>query len=246
MQDLFEKEAAVLERAKSFLNNMADAPARYHDEFANMTFEYECLLRQARLMLRCADLTTLGLNADKKDLLDKVNVDELTGIYNRRFIEENLPRYHKILSRTDGCISLLMLDIDFFKKYNDTYGHMAGDICLRKVAAALQKTVSRAEDFVARYGGEEFLVVLSNTSKEGAMLLAQRILENIQNLAIPHVDSEVADCVTISIGVMSACVSHRDDYQQYIKCADIALYASKRKGRNRVTFSEFEGKNYDR
>lgn len=245
MQDLFERESSVLARAKKFLDGLVNPPPDYYYEFINMTIEYEYLLRQARLMNRCSDLTALGLHTDKQKLLDKVNIDKLTGIYNRRFIEENLYRYYNLLSRTDGSISLLMIDIDFFKNYNDTYGHMAGDICLRKVAEALQNTVNRAEDFVARYGGEEFLVLLSNISTEGTMVVAEHILENIRALEIPHASSKVADIVTVSVGAMTTRVSWNHKPQQYIMCADAALYKSKQTGRNKKTFYHFEEELYD-
>lgn len=231
----------MLQRARSFLDALTPgAPTCYYDEFVRMTTEYELLLRQARLMIRCSDLTTLGLNTDKLNLQDKVNIDELTGIYNRRFLEENLRRYHNLLSRSQGRIGLLMLDLDFFKNYNDTYGHTAGDHCLRAVANILRNTVNRADDFVARYGGEEFIVVLSGVHKEGALLMAQRILENVQALNITHENSCAAPCVTVSIGVMSAPASHGHSPEQYIECADAALYESKRSGRNCVTYREFQ------
>lgn len=240
MDDLFEREIAVLTRAKNFLNGLENAPDNYYNEFVNMTLEYESLLRQIRLMVRCSDLTALGLNTDKLNLLDKVNIDELTGIYNRRFMDENLKRYLKFLSRSSGSISVLMLDIDFFKKYNDTYGHAAGDVCLQKVAKVLQTSVKRAEDFVARYGGEEFIVVLSNTAGKNAIYVAEKILRNIRELKIPHENSDIADYVTISIGITSAVTKYTQTPQQYIERADAALYHSKSQGRDRLTYFNFE------
>lgn len=240
MNDLFERETAVLQRAKSFLGGLKDISTDYYEEFTSMTLEYECLLRQVRLMMRCSDLTALGLNTDKLNLLDKVNIDELTGIYNRRYLDENLKRYVKLLSRSRGSISVLMLDLDFFKLYNDTYGHAAGDVCLRKVAGALQDSISRNEDFAARYGGEEFVVVLFGTSGADAMVVADRILENVRRLKIPHIQNQPAGCVTISIGVTSAVTHHTHTPQAYIERADAALYQSKSAGRNRITYYEFQ------
>lgn len=239
MLDLFERETAVLERAARFLDGLNNVPSSYYDEFVTMTLEYECLLRQARLMVRCSDLTAIGLNADKRDLLDKVNIDALTGLYNRRYLEENLQRYHKLLSRTNGCLALLMLDLDFFKNYNDTYGHTAGDVCLQKVASVLHSATGRAEDFAARYGGEEFIVVLSNTCKDGALLIAERILENVRALGIPHSHNAAAPCVTVSIGVTSSKVLYSHNPQRYVEYADAALYHSKKTGRNRMTYVAF-------
>lgn len=240
MQDLFERETHVLKRAKHFLNSLSDSKSNYYEELVSMIMEYECLLRQARLMVRCSDLNAIGLNADKMDLLDKVNIDQLTSIYNRRFLEENLTRYLQLLSRTNGYIALFMLDIDFFKKYNDTYGHAAGDLCLKKVARTLQESLSKAEDFVARYGGEEFVVVLSGAKKEEAIQTGKYILKRVRELQIPHINNEVADCVTISIGITSALALQEHKPQQYIERADAALYKSKTTGRNKITYYEFE------
>lgn len=240
MNDLFERESTVLQRAKTFLSGMDNTSSNFYEEFINMTMEYECLLRQARLMTRCSDLTAIGLNTDKMNLLDKVNIDELTGIYNRRFFEDNFKRYLKLLSRISGHISLLMLDLDFFKRYNDTYGHAAGDVCLKKVAGALQISINRAEDFVARYGGEEFVIVLSGAFGSDAVYVANRIVENVRNLKIPHLNNEVAEYVTVSIGVTSATAKHTHTPLQYVECADAALYKSKSSGRNRVTYFDFK------
>jgi len=166
-------------------------------------------------------------------------IDPLTGIYNRRYFDGSLKKIIKLHSRTGGYLSLLMIDIDHFKKYNDTYGHDAGDECLRIVAAALSQCVIRDEDFVARYGGEEFVVVLPNTDKNGALLIAKRMLERVRECRIPHDTGDLADFVTVSIGVTTCIINHLQHGSDYIKAADKALYESKRNGRNRYTFHEF-------
>jgi diguanylate cyclase (GGDEF)-like protein len=166
---------------------------------------------------------------------DKIFYDPLTGIYNRRFFDENLKRIIKSLSRSGGLLSLIMIDIDHFKGYNDHYGHMAGDDCLKEVAATLTGTITRGDDFVARYGGEEFVVVLPNTGEGGARLIAEKLLENIRNRNIPHEKNEAADRVTVSIGVAFGHVDHTQSGDDYIKRADEMLYASKQGGRNRYS-----------
>ena len=168
--------------------------------------------------------------------VEKVYIDPLTGIYNRRYFDENLDRAVKTLSRSGGMMSLMMIDIDHFKKYNDTYGHSEGDNCLKIIAETLSKTVTRADDFAARYGGEEFAVVLPNTDEKGARVIAEKLLENIRNCNIPHENSDVAKCVTISIGVTTSSVSHTQNPDHYIKRADEMLYESKQNGRDRYTF----------
>ena len=171
-----------------------------------------------------------------RDLFTKANVDALTGIYNRRYIENNLMLTMEFLSRSAGKLSVLMLDIDFFKRYNDTYGHDQGDMCLKAVAGALSGGVSRSNDFVARYGGEEFLAVLPNTDESGARAIAEKLLDNVRMLDIPHAGNDAAPCVTISIGATTGSVEFTQTQEEYIKSADEALYMSKQSGRNKYTF----------
>ncbi|MCL1928370.1 MAG: diguanylate cyclase [Treponema sp.] len=169
--------------------------------------------------------------------VDKIYYDQLTGIYNRRFFDENLDNLIKLLSRSNSTISLMMIDIDYFKKYNDCYGHISGDNCLRTIAKILASTLSRIDDFVVRYGGEEFVVVLQNTGESGARVIAETLLENVRNCNIPHEQSDVANCVTISIGLMSCKVEHTHCKEDYVQCADEQLYMSKQNGRNRYTIT---------
>ena len=170
-------------------------------------------------------------------MLDKVHYDALTGIFNRRFFDENLNRLMKSQSRSNGMLSLMMIDIDFFKRYNDKYGHSMGDNCLKAVANTLTQCLTRADDFVARYGGEEFVVVMPNTNETGARSIASKLLENVRELGIPHEKSKAANCVTISIGVTSGTVNYLQSGEDYIQKADEMLYESKRNGRNKYTFS---------
>ena len=171
----------------------------------------------------------------------KAYYDALTGIYNRRFFDENLKRLLKTLSHSGGTLSLMMIDIDFFKIYNDTYGHSEGDNYLKIVAETLSKSIARADDFVARYGGEEFAVVLPNTDEFGARLVAERLLKNIRDLNIPHEKNDAANCVTISIGVITGKTEYTQKTDDYIKRADEMLYISKQNGRNRYTFDNLVG-----
>ena len=167
---------------------------------------------------------------------EKIYYDALTGIYNRRFFDENLDRIIKTLSRSGGLLSLMMIDIDNFKDYNDTYGHSAGDVCLKKVAELLSKSVTRADDFIARYGGDEFAVVLPNTDEDGARLLAEKMLESVRNHAIVHEKSSDAGIVAISIGVTTGRVETTHTAEDYINRADGLLYMAKQSGRDQSTF----------
>jgi len=166
-------------------------------------------------------------------------MDVLTGIYNRRYIEENLKKVINTISRSGGEITLMMIDVDFFKKYNDTYGHGKGDGCLKAIAGVFAQSLFREEDFVARYGGEEFVVVLPNCSERGAHKAAGRILQSIRDCNIPHEKNEPAGIVTISIGVTTGKAEHTRSGDEYLKKADEAMYMSKNDGRNKYTFLPF-------
>jgi len=174
-----------------------------------------------------------------QDLFNKANIDPLTGLYNRRFMDSSMERILGLLSRSNGLLSVLMLDIDFFKRFNDTYGHDPGDKCLQAVAHALSYTVSRVNDIIVRYGGEEFVIILPNTDSEGACMFAEKLLENVRELNIPHEKNEAAECVTISIGATTGQVDHQQDLVMYLRRVDEALYISKNNGRNRYTFLDF-------
>lgn len=241
MEDLFAREQLIYDNAEKYANKIKDGAPCGSDEFISLVKEYGKLLRQLRRVTKISDRTTVDLNASKLDLLDKVHYDGLTGIYNRRFMEENLQWIIKTLSRTpNGTLSLLMMDIDFFKKYNDTYGHSAGDDCLRAVAEAISGSIMRTDDFAARYGGEEFVVVLPNTEESGVRFMANKLLENVRMLNIPHEKSDAASFVTISVGATTGKVEFTHSGVDYIKRADEALYVSKQSGRNRYTFLNFK------
>ncbi|MEX8517231.1 MAG: diguanylate cyclase [Leptothrix sp. (in: b-proteobacteria)] len=173
----------------------------------------------------------------RTDLLEQLaNLDGLTGIANRRRFDEALALEWKRASRTETPITLLMLDVDHFKLYNDHYGHGAGDECLRQIAAALAATLPRSGDLAARYGGEEFAAILPGCSREGAHSVAERLRGLIDAKAIPHARSPTADHVTISIGSCTIERAAEDSVPDLIEQADQALYRSKQSGRNRVSY----------
>jgi len=172
----------------------------------------------------------------EKMLSNANNFDALTGIYNRRYFDENLKNLINFMSRTGGKLTLMMIDIDFFKEYNDTYSYNKGDSCLKIVAKTLSKSVSRTEDFVARYGGKEFVVVLPNTDEKGAQIIAQKILSTIRECKIPHEKNEAASYVTISIGATTGKVDFSQSRDLYINQAGELLKKSIQNGHNRFTF----------
>ena len=175
------------------------------------------------------------LEVVKNELESLSHQDGLTGIANRRYFDTVLEREWNAAHREKKCLSLILFDIDYFKKYNDTYGHLAGDDCLCQVASAALKVIKRPRDTLARYGGEEFAVILPDTDALGAEFCAEQIRYAIQNLNISHSSSQINPYVTASLGI-STIRPHMQisTSQQLIKEADLALYQSKREGRNMV------------
>lgn len=240
MDDLFEREQNILERALSYQEKARQDGVCRFEEYAAIVKEYRRLLKQLRRITRISDKTTIDLNISKLHLLDKVYSDELTGIYNRRFLEESLPQIIPPLSQPGSTLSVLMIDVDFFKRYNDTYGHSKGDECLHAVAQAIKECLVRPEDFVARYGGEEFIAVMPDMDGPETCLLAQRILDRVQGCRIPHEKNEASAYVTVSVGAVTGETVYSRNAEAYIAKADKALYMSKQNGRNRYTFIRFE------
>lgn len=174
----------------------------------------------------------------QRDILTGLSfMDGLTGIANRRRFDLVLDTEWRRCTRNCAPLSLLMMDIDFFKPFNDAEGHLAGDDCLRKVATALTGVVLRPGDLLARYGGEEFVCVLSETDGAGARMVAERSQAVLAELALPHPRSAVAPVVTLSLGIATAFPSAKTEPASLIQAADAALYAAKSAGRNRVVFS---------
>ncbi len=161
-------------------------------------------------------------------------LDGLTEIANRRRFDEVLANEWERCGQQSKPISLIMLDIDHFKSFNDTYGHQGGDICLKKVAKTIEELMEKSWDLVARYGGEEFAIILPDTGADAAAQIAEKIRRRIEELAIPHAGSKVSDVVTVSVGVSSVVPDRNVELRKIIEQADSALYQAKHQGRNRV------------
>lgn len=183
--------------------------------------------------LRIAQQQLLGSNRQLELLAMK---DALTGLANRRCFDETLATEARRAQRDGSSLALLMIDIDYFKRFNDALGHVAGDACLQAVGHVLDACVRRPSDLVARYGGEEFAVIMPDTDIEGAAVVAQLILQRLQQENIAHPTSPVTR-VSLSIGIAAARGSHLDPVQGLIECADQALYQAKTAGRNRFMTS---------
>ena len=175
----------------------------------------------------------------KNDMLEKLSMyDGLTNIRNRRFFDETFEKTFSEIKRDKKSLAVLMIDIDFFKPYNDNYGHGQGDETLRKVAKALEKTIKRASDFVARYGGEEFVILLKDINKDGVEAVANNLLNAIRELKITHEFSKIENYVTISIGASFYNSNSDITKLELLLKADETLYNVKNSGRNNFAILE--------
>lgn len=200
------------------------------------------LKSKVRAMQRIAQMRysllvlTRKLNDANRELSRLSSVDGLTGIANRRAFDETLQREWARASRQRSALSLLLIDVDHFKQYNDLYGHQAGDECLKQVAQTLSAGLHRPADLVARYGGEEFGLILPDTPVEGALQVATSLVKAVHTLAIPHQKAAVDGRLTISVGVcsMHPVPERAQGWVELLQRADLQLYRAKREGRNRA------------
>lgn len=167
--------------------------------------------------------------------VEMANIDPLTQCYNRRRFDDYLAEQWRLQAESGSGISLIMCDVDHFKLYNDFYGHLSGDDCLRRVAQALSATLRNPLDVFCRYGGEEFMAILPATDLDGAQISAERMQASLANLEIPHHPSPISEFVTISVGIGVALPTEHDDGPlPLIALADASLYEAKRGGRDRI------------
>lgn len=178
--------------------------------------------------------THVELKKQRDFLRNLSTIDGLTGISNRRMLDEYIEKYYRLGMRKKSPLSILMLDIDYFKFYNDFYGHIKGDECLKSIASILKDSLKRGYDLAARYGGEEFCCVLPETGLEDAIVVAKRIQKNLKEKNMEHLASPVVKHVTLSIGIYSNIPNEEAGQDKFIKKADEALYMAKNNGRNRI------------
>ncbi|MEW5735772.1 MAG: diguanylate cyclase [Thermodesulfobacteriota bacterium] len=209
------KEKEVIARARSLMRLKKEIDARK--------------AREREL----TDLSRMLSQANAKLALLSTH-DQLTGIGNRRLLERRLSRERRRMHREQKPISLLMCDVDHFKRYNDTYGHLTGDSCLKAVAKTIESWSRRPGDLCARFGGEEFAVMLPGTHPDGAVSVAESIRASVERLRIPHASSPVNPFVTVSLGVATVMPVVELENNEIIGMADRALYKAKAQGRNRV------------
>jgi two-component system, chemotaxis family, response regulator WspR len=209
--DKIELIARIRYHTKAYLNHLQ------RDEAYRALQESQQLLMHANLKLE-----------------RMTRVDGLTSLGNRRYCNEYLATEWKRQTRNEELLTILMIDVDNFKAYNDTYGHLAGDEVLIRVAESIQRVCARPGDFTARFGGEEFIMILSGTSAEGGQNVATKLRDAVSDMAIPHAGSKATETVTISVGIASAVPKMDQSPNLLIEAADRALFRAKAAGKNRV------------
>lgn len=202
-------------------------------DYVTKPIHWAVLRQRVRRLIHQAQLHR-QLETLNQTLMRLASSDELTRIANRRCFDEYLNREWRRMARERSPLGLILCDIDSFKRYNDTYGHQAGDACLRQVAEAISYRVNRPADLVARYGGEEFVIALPNTSADGTVQVAEMIRCEVKALNIPHSGSSVGGFVTLSLGVAAMIPENESSPAELIAIADKALYEAKAEGRDRV------------
>jgi diguanylate cyclase (GGDEF)-like protein len=231
---LFTEEETIIREAEALLNTQTGRESRLTPHFEKLLKAYKRMFTQTKRIVKMADNLQHDLNVASDKLSELCKIDQLTCISNRRCFEDTYNLKWKLSLRNGTPLAVIIIDIDFFKQYNDTYGHTEGDTCLHQVAQALKGALKRPEDSVARFGGEEFVAILPETDEKGAMIVAEHIRATVDALAIPHCKSKVADHVTISLGVSVMIPKHQDEKGAHFSRADTALYQAKKLSRNRA------------
>jgi diguanylate cyclase (GGDEF)-like protein/PAS domain S-box-containing protein len=223
LQNLADRAALTITNARLYAKNLEQARALRE---ANQQLEKRVEERTAELERANAKLQEMAMQ------------DGLTGLANRRHFDVTLDMEVRRARRTGGTLALLLGDVDCFKRYNDRYGHVAGDACLQTVAQVMRDVFRRVDDLPARYGGEEFAVIIPGATEEQALFSAEMFRKAIEARGVPHEDSEAADVVTLSIGLAVSTVGPETSPDWFINRADEGLYISKANGRNRVSTAD--------
>lgn len=225
-------QAMAIEQEKDFSRRIV---MQRRDEIGKLAYSLDS-------MVQTIEGQTSELQLANEQLIILTLQDGLTGIANRRMFDNYLNKEWRRAMREQNPLSLILVDVDFFKKYNDTYGHQQGDRCLIAVAETMEKNIRRPADLAARYGGEEFALILPNTHEEGAMIIAERVRQGVKALKLAHSGSEAAPHVTISLGLAST-VPQMDQGNNkinvFVETADRGLYLAKQQGRNRTVKAEY-------
>lgn len=232
MYDIFAKEEEVLKKAEELADSGVLGAADCEGHYRKLLGEYRSLLAQVRRMVKLSDLMESRLNglSQEKDQLSKV--DFLTNLYNRRFFDEYFRKKWRGCISSNEFLSMLMIDIDYFKLYNDMHGHIEGDKCLQALAAKILDLLEPSKYIAARFGGEEFVVLLPGTGIAEALEIAEGLRVCIEAAELPLEGGDKAGRITVSIGVSGVLPCRNIAADALIKAADAALYMAKKDGRN--------------
>ena len=234
-----------IEKSKQELSDIALENAKLYEQIeryastleekvTERTQELEIKNRQLEQEIQERKIIEQALQKVNQKLERLVNVDGLTGVSNRRHFDDYLAREWRRLKREQQPLSLILCDVDHFKLYNDSYGHLQGDDCLRQVAQTIAQVLNRPADLIARYGGEEFALILPNTDLLGAQEVAKKVQQAIRELKLPHKSSQTSQFVTISMGIGSQIPNQDQPVEDLISTTDQALYQAKAQGRDRI------------
>ncbi len=228
----------MIHRYKGSTDDLYQIFLQLYDQYKKMQKENELVVKISDTYQRKIMSIKEELEVTNKKLERVASRDHLTGLYNRQEFERVIVREWNNAIRYDTPISMMMIDIDNFKLYNDNYGHLSGDHCLQKLSRVLDKTLKRPRDFLARFGGEEFVVVLPDTESSGAKHIGEKVRQAVIQQQIPHEFSDIEPFVTVSIGIATTEDPALLVYEDMLDEADKALYQSKRKGKNRCLHVE--------
>jgi diguanylate cyclase (GGDEF)-like protein len=232
MEDIFELEYEVIHEAEILLQAKEFSSEKDEERYILLLNAYKRLLKQMRTLVRMSDIMQSKLNTMSGELEKLSQIDGLTGLYNRRFFNEIYQREWKNAAAAGTVLGAMMIDIDYFKVFNDTFGHLAGDVCLQKIAGVIDKTVKDLDVYVGRFGGEEFILLLPGTDAVQCSCIAQKIMESIADLHIPGAVKTLDGNVTVSIGIGLISPAEDTRPESLVNEADQALYHAKKDGRN--------------
>jgi len=222
-------EEMVLEKSENLLMSKQYCSV---EEYRELYEEYKKLFKQVKTLVKIADLTEQELKILFEKFSEVSRIDSLTGLYNRRYFWETFSKVWEQSIEHNFVVSLLMIDIDYFKKYNDAYGHLQGDECLKAMAVEFQRSVRRPQDMVVRFGGEEFVILLPQSGKETAIHVVKRLFRNVNSLYSKYSPVQLKSQMTISVGIACLYPQQEDPIMLLVDKADQELYRAKEAGRN--------------
>ncbi len=232
MEDIFENEKSVILEAEELLQGKSFDSEHDEEYYKKLLGEYKKLLRQMRTMVKMSDIMQSKLNIMSGELEKLSQIDGLTGLFNRRYFNEIYQKEWKTAVAGNASLGIMMIDIDYFKVYNDTFGHLAGDVCLRKIAGSIEEALKDSGACVGRFGGEEFIVLIPDAEQETCETYAAKIMEHVAQLGIPGAVKTPDGYVTVSIGIGVTCPKEDMKLEFLVNAADQALYRAKKEGRN--------------